>query len=276
MNDFARGLAPTRVPRRALRVPVHARAADRREVRRAGPGARPAGRLARGDRGAGRRRRGSSIGGKSLGGRMASLVADEAGDRRARLPRVSRSIRRDSRTGSGRSTSPTCGRRRSSSRERATRSARGRTCAAYELSPSIRIEWIEDGDHSWKPRASSGRTLAQNLQEGVAKTVRVRARRFCPEANKIARMDEDREDRRRVARRAHARAVPGPAEEGDRAAVHGRVRQGKGGRDVPVRRLRQRALPIRARSSTPEPAGRASGRRRSEEPSGRRRTGASS
>ena len=30
--------------------------------------------------------------------------------------------------------------------------------AKYRLSPKIRIAWIADGDHSFKPRASSGRT----------------------------------------------------------------------------------------------------------------------
>jgi hypothetical protein len=40
--------------------------------------------------------------------------------------------------------------------------------AGYRLSPSIRIAWIEDGDHSFKPRASSGRTVAQTLAEAIA------------------------------------------------------------------------------------------------------------
>jgi predicted alpha/beta-hydrolase family hydrolase len=38
----------------------------------------------------------------------------------------------------------------------------------YDLSASIRIVWIEDGDHSWKPRARSGRTEKQNLEEALA------------------------------------------------------------------------------------------------------------
>jgi predicted alpha/beta-hydrolase family hydrolase len=40
--------------------------------------------------------------------------------------------------------------------------------AGYRLSPAIRVVWIEDGDHSWKPRASSGRTLEQNMAEAIA------------------------------------------------------------------------------------------------------------
>jgi len=44
--------------------------------------------------------------------------------------------------------------------------------AGYELSPAIRLAWLEDGDHSFKPRASSGRTEAQNLAAAVAAVLR--------------------------------------------------------------------------------------------------------
>lgn len=40
--------------------------------------------------------------------------------------------------------------------------------ASYRLSPSIRIHWSEDGDHSLKPRVKSGRTEAQSLGEAAA------------------------------------------------------------------------------------------------------------
>ncbi|HXW83944.1 MAG TPA: alpha/beta family hydrolase, partial [Candidatus Binataceae bacterium] len=43
--------------------------------------------------------------------------------------------------------------------------------AGYKLSRKIRVEWIEDGDHSFKPRASSGRTEQQNLDEAIARVV---------------------------------------------------------------------------------------------------------
>ena len=33
----------------------------------------------------------------------------------------------------------------------------------YALSPAIRIEWAPDGDHDLKPRKASGHTLAENL-----------------------------------------------------------------------------------------------------------------
>jgi predicted alpha/beta-hydrolase family hydrolase len=37
----------------------------------------------------------------------------------------------------------------------------------YELSPSIRLVYLPDGDHSFKPRASSGRTYAENLRQAI-------------------------------------------------------------------------------------------------------------
>ena len=38
---------------------------------------------------------------------------------------------------------------------------------SYELSPSIRVEWLKDGDHSFKPRAKSGVTEQGNLDHAV-------------------------------------------------------------------------------------------------------------
>ena len=39
--------------------------------------------------------------------------------------------------------------------------------ASYKLPPSIKVEWLQDGDHSFKPRASSGVTLDQNLERAI-------------------------------------------------------------------------------------------------------------
>ena len=39
--------------------------------------------------------------------------------------------------------------------------------AGYALSPAIRLHWLEDGDHGFKPRKASGRTEAQNLAEAA-------------------------------------------------------------------------------------------------------------
>lgn len=38
----------------------------------------------------------------------------------------------------------------------------------YKLSKKVRVRWLADGDHSLKPRKKSGRTEAQNLDEAVA------------------------------------------------------------------------------------------------------------
>ncbi len=42
----------------------------------------------------------------------------------------------------------------------------------YSLSPSIELAWLEDGDHSFKPRKKSGRSLAQNLDEAAEAALR--------------------------------------------------------------------------------------------------------
>jgi predicted alpha/beta-hydrolase family hydrolase len=40
--------------------------------------------------------------------------------------------------------------------------------AGYGLSKTVRIEWLADGDHGFKPRKSSGRSEAQNWDEAIA------------------------------------------------------------------------------------------------------------
>ena len=41
---------------------------------------------------------------------------------------------------------------------------------AYALSPAIELFWLEDGDHDFRPRkAASGRTMAENLAAAVQK-----------------------------------------------------------------------------------------------------------
>jgi predicted alpha/beta-hydrolase family hydrolase len=46
----------------------------------------------------------------------------------------------------------------------------------YRLSPRIQFCWIEDGDHSFKPRARSGRTQEQNLAAAIAEVVKFERR----------------------------------------------------------------------------------------------------
>ncbi len=107
------------------------------------------------------------IAGKSMGGRIASMVADEAAV--AGLVCLGYPFHPPG--------APT--RLRTAHLEKlktpalilqGTRDSFGlpEEVAKYKLSPKIRVVWIEDGDHSFKPRASSGRTAVQNLAEAIA------------------------------------------------------------------------------------------------------------
>lgn len=106
------------------------------------------------------------IGGKSLGGRIASMVADEAQVRGlvclgypfhppGKAPGVRlkhlKSLRTPALIVQG---------------ARDSFGARGEV-ETYELSPQIGFAWIDDGDHSFKPRARSGRTEQQNLAAAI-------------------------------------------------------------------------------------------------------------
>jgi len=103
------------------------------------------------------------IGGKSMGGRIASMIADDVGAagvvclgypfhppgkperlRTAHLETLK---------------TPTM-------IVQGTRDRLGteEEVATYALSPSIELAWMADGDHSFKPRKKSGRTLEQNLE----------------------------------------------------------------------------------------------------------------
>lgn len=105
------------------------------------------------------------IGGKSLGGRMASLIADE---RAAGLVCLGYPFHPPGKPDRLRTEhlqalhTPTliC---------QGTRDPFGKPdeVAGYALAPSIRLAWIEDGDHSFKPRTQSGRTWEQNLDQAA-------------------------------------------------------------------------------------------------------------
>jgi predicted alpha/beta-hydrolase family hydrolase len=107
------------------------------------------------------------IGGKSLGGRIASLVADEAGV--AGLVCLGYPFHPPGRPAQLRTahlaglTTPTlfCQGERDPFGNRAE-------VAGYALSPAIRIAWIEDGDHGFVPRKASGRSLDDNLLQATA------------------------------------------------------------------------------------------------------------
>jgi predicted alpha/beta-hydrolase family hydrolase len=112
------------------------------------------------------------IGGKSMGGRIASMIADEVGaagvvclgypfhptGKPERL-RTAHLVTLKTPTLIVQGT-----RDRLGSEEEV---------AAYTLSPSVELAWMADGDHSFKPRKKSGRTAEQNLEAAADAVIRV-------------------------------------------------------------------------------------------------------
>jgi uncharacterized protein len=106
------------------------------------------------------------IGGKSMGGRIASLVADEAEvsgliclgypfhptgkPEQLRIQHL-KSIRTPTLIVQG---------------ERDPFGNR-KEVSGFKLSKQVKIHWLADGDHSFKPRKLSGKTLEENLDEGI-------------------------------------------------------------------------------------------------------------
>jgi uncharacterized protein len=106
------------------------------------------------------------IGGKSMGGRIASLVADEAGaagliclgypfhptdkPQQLRIEHL-KTIKTPTLILQG---------------ERDPFGTREEV-NGYKLSKHVRIHWLPDGDHSFKPRKLSGRTQEQNWAESI-------------------------------------------------------------------------------------------------------------
>jgi hypothetical protein len=106
------------------------------------------------------------IGGKSMGGRIASMVADEcAVDGLVCMgypfhpPRAPEKLR----------TAHLQDLRTPSLILQGTRDPFGtpEEVTTYGLSEAIRVHWLGDGDHSFKPRVKSGRTLEQNMTEAA-------------------------------------------------------------------------------------------------------------
>lgn len=103
------------------------------------------------------------IGGKSMGGRIASMIADEVGA--AGVVCLGYPFHPPGKTERLRTAhletlkTPTL-------IVQGTRDRLGteEEVATYALSPSIELAWMGDGDHSFKPRKKSGRTLEQNLE----------------------------------------------------------------------------------------------------------------
>jgi predicted alpha/beta-hydrolase family hydrolase len=106
------------------------------------------------------------VGGKSMGGRIASMVADEAGVRglvclgypfhptgrpeRLRTAHLEQLV------------TPAL-------IVQGTRDPFGtrEQVSGYALSPRIAMRWLEDGDHSFKPRRASGHTEAEHLRSAA-------------------------------------------------------------------------------------------------------------
>jgi predicted alpha/beta-hydrolase family hydrolase len=106
------------------------------------------------------------MGGKSMGGRIASMIADEIGA--AGLvclgypfhPPGKPEKLRVEHLADLQTPSLFC------QGERDTFGSRS-DVARYDLSPAIRLEWLSDGDHSFIPRKTSGRSLEQNLTQAA-------------------------------------------------------------------------------------------------------------
>jgi predicted alpha/beta-hydrolase family hydrolase len=106
------------------------------------------------------------IGGKSLGGRIASMVADEA--KVLGLVCLGYPFHPPGQPEKTR-TKHLEGLRTPTLILQGARDSFGlpEDVAGYKLSPAIRIEWLEDGDHSFKPRVRSGRTETDNLSAAI-------------------------------------------------------------------------------------------------------------
>lgn len=106
------------------------------------------------------------IGGKSMGGRIATMVADAAGV--AGVLCFSYPFHPAGRPEKTR-TEHLATLAAPSLILQGTRDPLGNSddVAGYDLSPAIDLHWLEDGDHNLKPRKASGRTHAQNLAEAV-------------------------------------------------------------------------------------------------------------
>lgn len=111
-----------------------------------------------------------AIGGKSMGGRIASMVADEVGAKA--LVCLGYPFHPPGKPNAARTEhlrklkTPTL-------ILQGTRDPFGGAAdvKALKLPKTIRVHWLEDGEHSFKPRKASGRTEEENLAEAIDATV---------------------------------------------------------------------------------------------------------
>jgi predicted alpha/beta-hydrolase family hydrolase len=110
------------------------------------------------------------IGGKSMGGRIASMIADDAAV--AGLVCLGYPFHPPGRPGQLRIDHLRQLRTRALflQGERDPFGTREEV-ASYELSPQIQVRWLADGDHSFKPRKASGTTEAQNWHVAIGAIV---------------------------------------------------------------------------------------------------------
>lgn len=110
------------------------------------------------------------IGGKSMGGRIASIIADDVGAAGILCfgypfhpPGKPEQLR----------TAHLETLRTPSLIVQGTRDPLGteEDVAGYSLARAIELAWMEDGDHSFKPRKRSGRTLDENFEAAAAAAV---------------------------------------------------------------------------------------------------------
>lgn len=107
------------------------------------------------------------IGGKSMGGRIASMVADDAGV--AGLVCLGYPFHPPGRPSQTR-TAHLAELRTPALIVQGERDAFGSLddMVGYDLSPAVRVRWLPDGDHSFVPRKRSGRTEAENIDQALA------------------------------------------------------------------------------------------------------------
>ena len=113
-----------------------------------------------------------TIGGKSLGGRMASMVADETGVRGlvclgypfhspGHAPGKPATPERLAHLAALKTPTLIC------QGERDALGSRDEV-ESYKLSPAVRVHWLADGDHGFKPRKASGSSEADNWRQAIA------------------------------------------------------------------------------------------------------------
>ena len=107
------------------------------------------------------------IGGKSLGGRMASMVADESGV--AGLVCLGYPFHPTGKPEKLR-VATLAGLRTPTLIVQGTRDPFGNEAEVqrYPLSPAVTVHWIEDGDHNLAPRRSTGRSVVRTWTEAIS------------------------------------------------------------------------------------------------------------